>query len=97
MNIKGMLVAMLTGAALATEPIDTDLLFLGQGLYIDQCQRCHAADGSGPSTVDIRGFEVDDIKMALQGFEQMPVFDMNEKEIAALSVYLNVLEGTRQR
>lgn len=87
---------LLPGFALADEVLDTEVLFLGQALYIDACQRCHAADGSGPSTMDIRGLAADDIKMALQGFEQMPVFDMDDNEIVALSVYLQVLEGTRE-
>ena len=48
-----------------------------------------------PRLIDVRSLTVEESKLVMQSFEQMPAYDMNDIGVVALSVYLKVLEGTR--
>ena len=74
---------------------DGNVFQSGKDIFDNECAPCHDDDGAGSNTVDIRGSRYKEIANAIEGIEDMPEIDLNEKEIKALAVYLSWLESNK--
>ena len=76
--------------ARADEPPE---VLLGATLFADNCVECHGEDGSEGPSGDIRGSDLQQVRMATGGIEEMPEFEFSDDEVKALTAYLISLKN----
>lgn len=84
--------------ALATAPIGWALADgsesgpdLGRSLFEENCVPCHGAGATDGGGGDIRDMPFANVRRATGGIEQMPAFDLDDRQVDAIVAYLACL------
>ena len=83
----------------AAEPIvaTAEQIRAGVLAFVENCEGCHGEQGAGGNSPNIQGVTLRDIRVALQGFEEMPEFDLDPMTTENLAAYLMSLAPDEAR